>query len=112
MNMMVSRWWLLVPLLVAILGVSFADWLHARSQEYEQPQEPPKVDVTLPEFVVIYDYPSEPPLNLRMIVRARSEGEAVMRSMISLFKNFHNSLDLDKLRFLEVAPKRDPDKKK
>lgn len=105
-------WSLLLIMTFLSMGFMFSVGI-SQEQDTPIPNDPALRDVTLPEFIVIYDYPVEAmTLNLRMIVRAKSEGEAVMRATAKLLDTFRNQLDASRLKFVEVAPRRNPDEKK
>ena len=105
-------WLLLIATLCACVPASLAT-AQEDGQDTPIPNDPNLRDVTLPEFIVIYDYPVEAMLlNLRVVVRAKSEGEAVMRATSKLMDTFRGQLDTSKLKFIEVAPRVDKDKPK
>src|SRR5574341_1478737 len=78
-----------------------------QEEEVVPPPAPAVQDPSFKKWIVIFDYPSDPILNLRVIVFAPTEGAATVKALVGLFKSFHNTLDFDKLRFVEVAPKKE-----
>ncbi len=62
--------------------------------------------VTDPEWIAVYelkrDETREPLLNIRVVIRAKSEGEAVMKSTIYLQSKFGVNVT-ETLQFVEVA---------
>lgn len=60
------------------------------------------------KYVVIYTTQlADVPFEFRMVVRADSETHAVLNSVLCITKQFGNSLDLERLKLVEVALKRD-----
>lgn len=71
--------------------------------------------VTDQEFVVIYNLTRpagdrEPLTNVRVVIRAKSDGEAVMKSVIHLQATFGVNAT-ERLEFVEVAARREEKKK-
>lgn len=56
-------------------------------------------------FVVIFDYQPEPTINMRYVILADSEGEAVMKATVDVLRRFGNNLEVNNLKFVEVAKK-------
>jgi len=73
----------------------------------EDEQKPP---LPTSEYIVIFNIRPEPCINARLIITARTEGEAVMLATRTLIKRFQNNLDVDSLDFVEVALK--PERKR
>lgn len=73
--------------------------------------------ITDPRWVVIYDYEiresrSTSLLNMRVVVHAKSEGDAIFKASMLLTNQFGKVIDMDKLKFIEAAPMRVDDKTK
>jgi len=69
--------------------------------------------VSDPEYIAVYELKrdplKEPLLNLRVVIHATSEGEAVMKSTIFLQSKFGINAT-EALQFVEVAPRKEPKK--
>lgn len=78
---------------------------------------PPPQDLTLPEWIVVYDLPAANAAanatwtNLRVVVRAESEGAAIHKAAAYL-EDFLDFTAYRRLKFIEAAPKLAPDEKK
>ncbi len=77
---------------------------------WAQQGSPPPLSVTDPQFIVVYnvkhDAATEPLINLRVVLPAKSEGEAVMKSVVFI----QNKLGIntgDMLDFVEVAQRKE-----
>lgn len=66
---------------------------------------PQEQNVTWPKFIVVFRYqpkPSDPLVDLRVVLRARSEGDATVRALLHLQKTFN---DIEKMEFVEAVEK-------
>jgi hypothetical protein len=71
---------------------------------------PPGVErnVTWPQFVVVFNYQlklGDPLVNMRVVLRAKNEGDASVRALLHLQKSFN--VDGEKLEFVEAVEKVD-----
>lgn len=89
-----------LTILSALLGATLVVGM-----AYSAPQQ----DVTQPEWVVIFnlkhDPVTEPLVNLRVVIHAKSEGAAVMKATIHINNTFGVNAT-DKLEFVEAALKK------
>lgn len=93
--------------MAGIWVVPFAAVSQCMEGDVDSPAEPQ--NVTDPEFVTIFNLKKEkqfdPLMEFRILIRAKSEGEAVMKSTILIQKNFGiNALEI--LEFKEAAIKK------
>jgi hypothetical protein len=105
-------------IIVIILGVlallSPIISLAAAQEDGQEPNVSEASKITDPKWVVIFNFlrskeAVEPLLNLRVVIHAKTEGDAIVKATFYLNKNFGATLDLDKLAFVEAAPHRPQD---
>jgi len=113
---MSRSYWLTLAALFALLVATFPNYAAHYVQEDgpEAPTQQEPTRITDSKFIVVYRYqPSaaDPIVDLRIVLHAKSEGDAIVRATIHL-ATFRNAFDLDKLRFIEAAPFRPEEKKK
>lgn len=110
-----------VPLWIIVLGVIcilFGNMFqqNARAQESDQTVET-KPQITDPQWVVVYNFKrnneqGEPLLNLRVVIHAASEGDAIVRATFYLNKQMGTVLDMEKVKYVDVGPMRVEEPKK
>lgn len=86
---------------ITLVGAASAD----RQDDYTQ-----TTNISDPEFIVIVEMPpsdiSKPTLNIRLVIHARGEGDAIWRTSVYLQQQFGSNLDIGRLKFIEAAPRR------
>lgn len=97
---------ILFNLVLSLVGMG----LCAASLMRQESDPPPGVErnVTWPQFVVVFNYQlklGDPLVNMRVVLRAKNEGDASVRALLHLQKSFN--VDGEKLEFVEAVEKVD-----
>lgn len=78
----------------------------------DQEQAPPVQNLTLPSFVVIYRFKmnvwqaGEPQMEFRILIHAKNEQDAIMRSLVYMVKKYGATIDVEALELMEVGQPR------
>lgn len=99
----------LVVTIGALIGTGYCVRASSAQEDGQEGQSSQEQKITDPKFVVVCNFQSrasDPLINLRVVIHAKSESDAIVRATLYVNKQFGNVIDMDKLRFVEAAPAR------